>query len=287
MNCNLNEETLKMHEEHLNGLMLVELSKKYNLSRSAIYYRFKTRNLKIIKDLHKSTKYKVSFNEDYFSNVDSENKAYFLGLIFADGYIRKRNKNSFSLGLKLQSEDKYIIEKLQSELCAFSYKIQEEKNNFKGNYKLEVQSNKLVTDLINLGIKFNKSYEELSIPHIDNIMFFHFLRGLIDGDGWISIGKTEKVQIAIGMSSIVFLQEIQKILLNYDIKSAIYKRDDSIKNVNWGVLYTLYISDNKSRLKLLNLLYNNSTIYLNRKYNKYIHANTVLSSKITKGLETV
>jgi intein/homing endonuclease len=278
MSKRIDELTIGLHKEHLNGLMISELAKKYNVTWNCIYNRFKSRNLPIIKDLHRSIKYKKPFNESYFSNINTERKAYFLGLIYSDGYIRERNKGSFSLGLKLKTEDGYMVELLQSELNASCYKLQKSKNNKTGMIGIEVQSNTLVDDLISLGVKIHKSHQDLNIPQLDEGLIFHFLRGLIDGDGWICSSK--KVQIGLACSSYSFLNEIKILLNNFDIKSTIYTKQYSLKNSKHNDLYTLYILGNKSKYLLLNKLYENSSIYLLRKYSKFIHANTVLSSKI-------
>lgn len=286
MNKISDEVINELYQEHLNGVMITELAKKYNLNYGTMVYRFKSRNLPIIKDLHKCIKYKKPFNENYFSDINTEIKAYYLGLIFSDGYIMHTDSHKKSLGIKLQTQDGYIIERLQSELEAYHYKLIINNNHKSGLVGLVVNSEKIFDDLVNLGVKCNKSRKELDLPNINDSLFPHFLRGLIDGDGWISICK-KRVNIGLACSSKLFLKQIEdKINSLYNIKSTIYTKHNDKINPKWHDLHTLYISNNESRSKLLALLYENATIYLNRKLLKSIQANTVLNSKIKK-LESV
>ena len=54
-------------------------------------------------------------NPNYFQTIDSNKKAYFLGLLMSDGYICE-NVYSKEFGIALQSSDKYILEELQKEI---------------------------------------------------------------------------------------------------------------------------------------------------------------------------
>jgi hypothetical protein len=62
--------------------------------------------------------YKHNCNEDYFEKIDSCEKAYWLGLLFADGYVRKRkqfngkHKQGGIVGISLKNGDEYLLEKL-------------------------------------------------------------------------------------------------------------------------------------------------------------------------------
>ena len=91
----------------------------------------------------------------------------------------------------------------------------------------------------------------------------NFIRGFFDGDGCISIGKTiSRLHFNITSAALDFLNDIQPILSNIATKNgSIYKE----KNTNaYHLRYT-----GKAALNILNWLYKDSTIYLNRKYIKY------------------
>lgn len=124
-------------------------------------------------------KYKI--NENYFENIDSHQKAYFYGLLWADGSI----SNQYILSLQLTSPDEHIIHSLNDEMNSNHNVYYYEKTN---SYRLSVYSKTLWQTLNNLNIVVNKTYKNLS-PLIPDQYFWSFLLGLFDGDGSIS-GKT-------------------------------------------------------------------------------------------------
>lgn len=56
-------------------------------------------------------KTKYNINKDYFRIIDSNEKPYFLGLMYADGYVSER-----SIVLSLQEGDKLILEKFKKSI---------------------------------------------------------------------------------------------------------------------------------------------------------------------------
>ena len=92
----------KMKEE---GKTLQEVSQMCNVSTKTITNWEKRFDIK----LSRSNTRKYYFDEEYFLNIDNEEKAYFLGLIMADGYINKENR---TLVVTLKNEDSYILEQL-------------------------------------------------------------------------------------------------------------------------------------------------------------------------------
>lgn len=50
----------------------------------------------------------LNFNDNYFENIDNEEKAYFLGLIYADGNV-SASTDTCKIGL-LQSDSDVLIE---------------------------------------------------------------------------------------------------------------------------------------------------------------------------------
>ena len=58
-----------------------------------------------------------TFNNRYFEHIDNSTKAYYLGFIFADGWICANSKpRNYEFGMELQSGDRYILDKLNEEL---------------------------------------------------------------------------------------------------------------------------------------------------------------------------
>lgn len=213
----------------------------------------------------------IDFNDNYFENIDTEEKAYFLGLIYSDGNVRERN-GKYYLNIELKREDKYILEKFASELrCGNKIYDRDRITNFGESHMSSFttcNSKKLFDDLARFNIVPDKSHTTTSFINIEelipNNLIKHFLRGLIDGDGTISKRYTTRQNvIAIYQNEINFCYEFDRLLKksmnDYDLYENI------IVNKNTGVYNLRYrrIDDIK---KICDFLYNGSSIYLKRKH---------------------
>lgn len=208
------------------------------------------------------------FNENIFEEIDSEEKAYWFGFIMADGCIYS-NKESKRLQINLSSKDINHLNKFQIFLNS-DYKIQTKVIKNTEASLLKINSTKLCKDLINKGILERKSlinkYPKNVIP---DKYFLDFLRGYFDGDGCLSKNKKSSIKI---LGTKEFLESIQFILLNnFQIETSLYKN----KNI-----FSLEILRNECKKDFLNLIYINANIYLERKYDLYVHFKSNLIDKI-------
>ncbi len=225
------------------GKTLKELSDIFKVRKETIKYWEKKHNLKLKRD----TSRKYIFNEDYFRDIDTEEKAYFLGLIMADGFVDKKEK---LLGISLKNEDSYILEKLLSELKLESGLKSKKNDTQKVIY---VCSKKLVKDLKKYSITPNKTFT-IKFPRLREDLIRHFLRGYFDGDGCVG-----ERQYWLIVSSECFLEYLIE-YLEKKFCSKIY-----------------YIKENKSyklcfcrkNYEIINYIYSDSKVYLKRKKNKY------------------
>lgn len=201
-------------------------------------------------------------NITYFDEIDSHKKAYFLGLLFSDGYICSSNYSSGKqTGIALQLQDKYILEELHKEL-----KLKTKLSVYKNSVKLVVTDIHLYESLQKLGIKEDKSHQDYKLPPIKKKFLRSFMLGYFDGDGCITnITKTPKVEIC--GNSKVFFEDVQKYLESCGIVSKIYSAQKSR-----NILYTLTICRKESRSKFAKHIYRKSPIYLRRKHDKFIIA---------------
>lgn len=142
-------------------------------------------------------------HEDFFSVIDTEAKAYYLGLLTADGCVQipgrkyKGEVRSHEYVVSLTSIDKEIPEGFRAALgtdrklthivrgpTEFIYKGQRKVYNCRDLWTCRVNSRKLVGDLKELGIEPNKS-EDCHLPRVSDDFMPHLLRGILDGDGTI------------------------------------------------------------------------------------------------------
>lgn len=207
---------------------------------------------------------KYTFNKDYFKSIDSEEKAYWLGFISADGYL---NKKGNTLGICLNEKDKIHLEKFKKSI-EYTGDIKHRKGKYDINHKetnkvtLEIYSVELSNDLNKLGLDYQKSYslKGLSIPET---LINHFIRGYFDGDGCVFEYSKKQSRYNCG-----FTFTGTKDFLTY-VNNQL---PEPCKNLTFDKRttgsYTLYLASMKRFLITKEFLYRNATIYLDRKYEK-------------------
>lgn len=120
-------------------------------------------------------------NESYFEKIDSHEKAYWLGFLFADGY---QDGNSF--GMELATIDRDHIEALRNALDAqHPIKTRNVLLDRKPSVTLNINSRKMCADLVTHGFTPGKTFS-LKPPRIEPGLFPSLIRGYFDGDGHVS-----------------------------------------------------------------------------------------------------
>ena len=196
-------------------------------------------------------------NVDFFKNINMEEKAYWLGFIVADGSV-SNNKIHSRLTIGLKPSDRSHLEKINKIFNA-SLKL------YQGKEYFHLTNVSLCEDLIKLGVVPDKTHKDdynFTFDNLSDELKRHYLRGLFDGDGTVyymdrqdSLGcgfiatKQFSVQIKDYTESLLGLTSTK--LKHYEFYSTFQYR--SKKDVS----------------KILSYLYDNSTLYLDRKYNLY------------------
>lgn len=232
---------------------------------------------------HSKAGQKYEINEDFFEKIDTEEKAYFLGLLYADGCVSS-TRTSTSLALK--ESDREIVEKLnrliyptkevyymkrhgrehedfQKSFGKFNFKT-----FYEGRWAIIITNKKIKEDLIKLGCVPAKSLiltfptKEQVPEHLRN----HFIRGYFDGDGCISFTKEGGRYSFSLVGTLQFLTEAQKELVNnIDINyTKFYCHKNSVTTTR-----TLTYAGINNVLKIRNYLYKDATIFMQRKYDKF------------------
>lgn len=237
-----------------NGLYLRNIEKLYHIDFRTIKKILLNNNIDYVPKIVR----KHQINEKFFDTIDSEDKAYFLGFLFADGAV---SSNLYNIRLTLKSSDIDIIKKLDQ--CIYVDKTKDhvvirKSKQLDNKYyaSLDINSSYLVKSLINLGCTPRKSLV-LKFPEIDLTLHHHFIRGYFDGDGGINV-KSKTFVITSTYSFCKSAMEIIK--ANIDVNLHIYK----YKNV-----YRLTSHGRNQVTKILKYLYTTSNIYLERKYKLY------------------
>jgi hypothetical protein len=206
----------------------------------------------------------INVDESFFEKIDSHQKAYVLGLIYADGW---NNVSGNKWGIQLTEGDGYLLEKIAS-LIKYEGSIKTLKpscKNGKPRKRLEICSKKMCSDLLLLGVQQKKSlildFDEKIIP----INFYpDFFRGVFDGDGTLYIGKSSQYEVKI-TSSIKFCQKSQSFFeRNIMYKPSIYVYKKNISSAD------LRFKGKNNVIKFLNWIYlKKEDFFLKRKFEKF------------------
>lgn len=236
-----------------------------------------------------NNKKKYTINEDFFENIDSEEKAYFLGFFYADAGL---DDNGKKVMFALAAQDLEIIIKLQQCLESnIPIKITSRKRLGENNQDrclFLISRKKIWSDLSRLGLYQNKSLTLSPDPikFLSDEIFRHFIRGYFDGDGCISVHKPKNrtgFQSAVTiLSTIEFIEYIKVRLSFLNINMRITKRHNNDTNC-----YTLEINGNNQVKKFLGWLYKDSSIYLSRKYNKFVFLNEIVSNGSQRSIKKI
>jgi intein-encoded DNA endonuclease-like protein len=261
----IDQQIIKLYNS---GLTTYQVGKQLNCSQTCVLNCLKDYNIDRRKTSSYNTKYITNCN--FFNIIDSEEKAYFLGLLYADGNVYLRKKHSYELSIKLKEEDKYILEKLRDYLSpTTSLKKIVDKRTNNLHFLFKINSKKICEQLIKIGCIPNKSLL-LKFPEIEERLVSHFIRGYFDGDGCIyerKPSKTGSVNYGWQITSTIMFCEVvknylQKLGVNSNLKLACAHSNN--------ITVTLSVGGNNQVKKVLDWMYDGATIYLNRKYNKYI-----------------
>jgi hypothetical protein len=253
-----NEQEIEIIQKKKNGVKIRQIMSEYSIkSKKTIYDIIKRNGIKKIAN----KKYQV--DDDYFYTIDTEEKAYWLGFLYADGYVRMKNNRSGELKLKLSSKDREHIElfnkclssnyPIKDSISIIKYKGTESKSNVS---EVRIYNTKIVSHLINNGCVSNKTFL-IRLPNINKSIIRHFIRGYFDGDGCIYISKKGQPSIKI-ISNEYFICDIKDYLISFGINRVNIRDNGKVKN--------LMIENKIDCFKFKELLYNESKIFLNRKF---------------------
>lgn len=232
---------------YTNDLTLNQISKKYDIS----VYKLKKFMLdKGIKIRKKGSKY--HFNEDVFEKIDNEDKAYWLGFIYADGCVMKKKGGSDILSITLKIDDYVQL----YNFCDFLNLNNKKVALYRDVCRLEVSSNKIVKDLINHGVLYRKTFQ-LNFPNIDNLLIKHFIRGYFDGDGSITVNDKNVIFKLIGTEN--FIKGVQRYFMD-TLKLT------EVKLIIDSNMFNYYKNGRKQVTKIMEHLYTDKCTNLERKY---------------------
>jgi len=218
---------------------------------------------------------KYLFNENYFSKISSEDQAYWLGFIYADGYVAERGV----LVITLKASDKLHLEKFLHNIEGHIPLRFEKRVNA---YSLNVCSIKVTNDLIRLGCVQKKSLV-LTFPSEEQLpkqYRNHFMRGYFDGDGYVNVKSRIYNSVFQVLGTPAFLDVYESILLSHCHNQKPTKR---IHQKSWNINTQAIAYSGVYRLQdIYRFLYDEATIYLDRKHDIFSQIITRPKSNVTE-----
>lgn len=213
-----------------------------------------------IKRYTKMQLFSPDLDEHYFDQIDTEEKAYFLGLIITDGCVYQAKGRRPMLAMTIQESDAYILEAFRDEIRS-SKRLT---SDGRGCCGLQIISEGLVDGLRRYGLHERKSLDCWFPNNIPIQLYPHLVRGIFDGDGSASyyarVGRqshTKAVRFCSGDHRfLVDLIDFLYFECGID-RPSIYREKENL----WSVRY----ASNNSMLKLIDYMYSDAHIFLHRK----------------------
>lgn len=232
------------------GSTYSEIARQYGVDRSVIT-KLLGRNGYVTRAMS-DIKRKYTLNEDYF-DVISENQAYILGLLFADGH---NNTSRGEVVLQLQLSDREVLERINREIGSNrplrAVVLKDPKHAHQS--RLSVASRKMSDRLASIGMMHNKTYTLEYPAWLPQDMQRHFIRGYVDGDGY-----TSKDECSI-IGTKTFCDGVASVLSEtLGVTTTMRPRG------NKGIHAELRVGGRLQCRKLYEWLYSDASLYMRRK----------------------
>ena len=261
---------------HEKGYTALDISKKLGFKYcQPVYNYFIKMGWNRLDRLEYPSNTKYEADQNFFSIIDTEEKAYVFGFICADGHVCQKTKR---ITIAVKQTDIDILTKIKTALKS-THPIKEhiqKKNPYTGanhlileQASISINGKVLVEPLIALGVCGKKTYtlngSEVSV--VPDTLIRHFLRGYFDGDGNVLWGKQyssgKKYNINVCGNKDFLENTFQKY---FPSDNKLYKDKQAKQCWSWK------LSDKYKVLEFLHYLYHDATIYLDRKYKVYKYA---------------
>lgn len=268
-----NDQISYIVEQYQKNNSTTEIAKQFNVSSEAIRTVLRKQKIHVLTLSELQTK-DYPRNSNYFNKIDTPEKAYWLGFLYADGCITKENE--IRLGLN-ETDEEHVI-RFKNVLGAVNHKIIKGKKTIDGKDFIQsifsIKDKQLATDLNKLGCMPGKT-KLLTFPNYKQVPLWlmpHFIRGEFDGDGSINYsvssyqrktdnGKAHRWKLQF-VGTPAFLNGLKKVL----------NKDNLALEYHSESFAVLSIGGNNQVEELGHYLWDNATedIALPRKKEKFI-----------------
>lgn len=266
---------------YLKDVPTKEIAKKFNVRSGAIINVLSKHDIEIkkyiptVESRHSSRKFHC--NTHYFSKIDTEDKAYFLGLFASDGSFQKKSNVLTGVIIGLKESSSKVLEAFLKHLeSTDSLRTVAFKYTYKGKTSIlysknaAIYSKELAEDVRNqleLPLLFNKTFDLKFPTTIPLELQRHFCRGIFCGDGTLDTGSNKLVfygtqKLLTGIRDVI-CRECEVSVMR--IKPKITKT-----STGENKLFELSWSGKRQILSILDWMYYDTDLYIDEKYEKYL-----------------
>ena len=267
---------IRLTEDIKNKVVCFYKSKPISIKECANVFNLSSPTIMKILDEFGIERYKKAqvFNpnmkEDYFNSIDTEEKAYFLGLLITDGNVfSKDSKRQSSISITLSSEDSYMLDRFVRSLG-----VNTSVSTSGGTSYVAVRSDIMANDLARYGVVPRKTLKSYLPSCVDRVFMRHLIRGILDGDGCSRYHKDSRGGYRFGVSfcgTFRIVSDIKEFLVSeLGVKDvSVYSYiDRNLSDVSWQSLADF--------IKICDWMYDDSHIFLERKRNRYLKVKSTL-----------
>jgi hypothetical protein len=209
------EEIEDLKKRRLKGESIRAISASSGINNGTLCGFFRREHVCPSANLLRNVNRTYQINHDFFNNtsVSSANEAYILGLIITDGSIDPHDK---TIEICLKRDDIYLLEKINV-LLGSNRPIYLPNIKNDNRARLRVSSIQIFSDLKRKGIDPSTKSASAKYPNLEILpeqFQGAFIRGVFDGDGWVSVNK-EKKNYGVGfIGTRDLLEGIQAVLVS-------------------------------------------------------------------------
>jgi len=247
----------KAHQYYVeNNTTVTEIAKIFKLHKATFSKYLKKQGI--------NAKYKYNYDRRYFQNINTEEKAYWVGFLAADGWVSCRE-----VIIHLSLKDKSHLDKFSNIFgvpCKQGESFDKRTKKIYKYCRTGLYGKELCIDLKNLGMDGNKS-ESLTgdiLNRIPKESLHHFIRGYFDGDGCVRFSLIDnRKEFAVDIAGTQdFLTALKKhMIYSLNLSNVQIRKDKGVFRLAWG--------GNLQVRRIKEYLYQDSTIYLERKKEKF------------------
>ncbi len=211
--------------------------------------------------------------DDYFAKIDSHEKAYILGFLYADGCNHRKQKWKSCVSIRLKSCDRYILEYFRD--CIY---LDVDRPLYVSKQQdgtgLNLSSKQISDDLLAIGMGPGKTIES-HLPALNDELMASFMLGYFDGDGCIYLQRVKlRSDPSKGVASINPSVDIisNHYIINemvewFSRRGVLFKTKEMSGNPHY---LHMYISSTERITKFYEIVYAHQKTFLKRKHDRFM-----------------